>query len=1262
MKPSIHPKIETYLATYVSEKSMDKGLSMYKHHHAKLKAVEKSGNGWATYQVKSDTGYGSYMVEFTNIKGNKAIKAACSCPYDWGGACKHIVAALLELDESGILDETPETFSMLDAKISLPDLGDDHLKRHTDPGHWRLRSSIPDAKILTASEGMAECSFKSGKGIFTLRFVRAENGMLHTACSCAQTLAFPLCLHKLGALLTLRTRFGIRAFEMMRDWTEEKNRMLAPYGFTADQDLSGKFDFVVKDNGVLEMKILDPSLRSTEALKNWLDSKQALFNDQPVPHNKPKVKEEDSIPIFLYAFNLTTDNSLPDVLLTPLTARFHAAKNKFSHVGRLENVFGGYGYNAEVPVVSKEDSDLIRLARTRFQQQPILEAVRAAGQPLPRWTYALTASELSEGGLRAARIYLGGLWEQVFLLLKDKRAVFSATSQFHVNSMTRVDVSATPARLKLRLSEKEDSIVLECFVLLDDIRVPLDKVLRCGFWLLRFEEKMFRFAEWKDAELFGQFAGAGKISVLPLQMEPFLTHFVLPLMRDFPVELNISKPLVYRPLLYAGLRIYLKEDEENLLLLPVFAYHSDPVGSAEALEFGAQGGTNKVSYEDGTITIWQRDPEAEKQSQALLENMHPDFQEQAEQQFLTIPFENVLKDNWLYRFFEETAAHGMTVFGFSQLKNFKYNPNRPKLQIRTSSGIDWFDMKMEISFGDQLVSLNDIKKALVKKQNYVQLADGTIGMLPEEWLEKYASVFKFGQVKEDTVQVSKLHFSLIDDLYDHIDNEKVQREIREKKMKLLGFREIKNVVLPPNSTAQLRDYQLEGVKWLKFLEEFKWGGCLADDMGLGKTLQVLTFLQMRKEANPQAVSLVVVPTTLIFNWQAEVQKFASEMRIFVHRGVGRDKNTDAFSRFDIVLTTYGTLRSDIGHLKDFDFDYVILDESQAIKNPNALVSKAVKLLRAQNRIVMTGTPVENNTFDLYSQMDFVNPGLLGGQDFFRTEFANPIDKHRDEHAAQTLRKLIYPFILKRTKDEVAKDLPDKTETTLFCEMGKKQRKVYETYRELYRQKIADKMAADGKDKAAFLILEGLLKLRQICDSPALLSDDADYGDDSAKLEEIIREIEENAGHHKILVFSQFLKMLDLVRTHLEKVGIPYEYLDGSTQDRAERVRNFQDSEHCRVFLMSLKAGGVGINLTEADYVYLIDPWWNPAVEQQAIDRTHRIGQTKKVFAYKMICKDTIEEKILQLQDKKKGIAKELISTEQGFIKKLSKEDVMGLFS
>jgi len=384
--------------------------------------------------------------------------------------------------------------------------------------------------------------------------------------------------------------------------------------------------------------------------------------------------------------------------------------------------------------------------------------------------------------------------------------------------------------------------------------------------------------------------------------------------------------------------------------------------------------------------------------------------------------------------------------------------------------------------------------------------------------------------------------------------------------------------------------------------------------------------------------------------------------MYVHTGPQRSKNTQIFNDYDIILSTYGSVRSDIEFLSKFRFHYVILDEAQAIKNPDSMISKAVKLLNAQNRLTMTGTPVENNTFDLYSQFDFLNPGFLGSEDFFRTEYANPIDKYQDKTQAAELRRLVYPFMLKRTKEEVAKDLPEKTETVLYCEMDKRQRKVYDAFKDKYRDLIAGKMAEVGRDKAAFLILEGLLKLRQICDSPALLSDDADYGNESVKLNEIVREIEENASHHKIVIFSQFLKMLDLIKQKLERDRIPYEYLDGQTQDRAERVNRFQGDDECRVFLMSLKAGGVGLNLTEADYVYIVDPWWNPAVEQQAIDRVHRIGQTKRVFAYRMICKDTVEEKIVQLQNRKRAIADDLISTEAGFLKKLGKEDILGLFS
>jgi non-specific serine/threonine protein kinase len=373
---------------------------------------------------------------------------------------------------------------------------------------------------------------------------------------------------------------------------------------------------------------------------------------------------------------------------------------------------------------------------------------------------------------------------------------------------------------------------------------------------------------------------------------------------------------------------------------------------------------------------------------------------------------------------------------------------------------------------------------------------------------------------------------------------------------------------------------------------------------------------------------------------------------------------EELQKHNIVITTYGTLRSDIQVLLKMNFDYVVLDESQAIKNPASKVTRAACLLNAKNRICMSGTPLQNNTFDIFAQMNFLNPGLLGNMEFFRNEFATPIDKFGEQEQKEHLRKLLFPFILRRTKEQVAKDLPDKTETILFCEMEDEQRKVYEAYRNSYREKILGTIDQQGIGKSQLTILQGLMKLRQICDSPAILNEEEKYPNNSIKLDELAREIEENIGDHKALIFSQFLGMLALIKKKLIKDNIPFEYFDGSTSapDREKAIQNFQNNDECRVFLISLKAGGVGLNLTAADYVYIVDPWWNPAVEQQAIDRTHRIGQTKNIFAYRMICVDTIEDKILQLQEKKRKLASELIADDASFVKALSKSDVEYLFS
>ncbi len=467
------------------------------------------------------------------------------------------------------------------------------------------------------------------------------------------------------------------------------------------------------------------------------------------------------------------------------------------------------------------------------------------------------------------------------------------------------------------------------------------------------------------------------------------------------------------------------------------------------------------------------------------------------------------------------------------------------------------------------------------------------------------------------------------------------------------------IEVPKELKTSLREYQKDGLNWLNFLDEFGFGGCLADDMGLGKTVQIIAFILSQRNKGHQNTNLIVVPTSLIFNWQAEVEKFAPSIKIYTVYGANRVKDHQNFDDYEIILTSYGTLLSDIKFLKEYRFNYIFLDESQAIKNPESQRYKASRLLQSRNKIVLTGTPIENNTYDLYGQLSFACPGLLGNKIQFKNHFAIPIDRFEDSKRARELQKKVNPFILRRTKQQVATELPDKTEMVIYCEMGAEQRKVYDSYSDEFRHFLLTHKERD-LPRESLNILAGLTKLRQICDSPALINDEEYYGDASAKIEVLIEQIESKAPQHKILVFSQFVKMLDLIKKELVARNISFEYLTGQTRNRSEKVESFQNNEGVRVFLISLKAGGVGLNLTEADYVYLVDPWWNPAVENQAIDRSYRIGQKKNVVAVRLICPDTIEEKIMKMQDSKRDLANDLVKTDVSILKSLSKSDLLEL--
>ncbi|MBK6496936.1 MAG: DEAD/DEAH box helicase [Saprospiraceae bacterium] len=566
--------------------------------------------------------------------------------------------------------------------------------------------------------------------------------------------------------------------------------------------------------------------------------------------------------------------------------------------------------------------------------------------------------------------------------------------------------------------------------------------------------------------------------------------------------------------------------------------------------------------------------------------------------------------------------------------------------------------------GRQVMGFKDIRKAIMNGQSFVVLGDGSFGMLPEEWIKKYSNLFKFGIDEKDGLKVSKKQFNIVEMLFDQIDDADILAEIEEKKRKLLYIEDVKTQPIPANINAQLRPYQETGYQWMQVLDEISWGGCLADDMGLGKTLQTITFLSYIKDKYNGPTSLIICPTSLIYNWESELKKFAPELKYHIFYGLGRTFSDEHFNDYDIIISSYGIVRNDIETLVKFQWEYVILDESQAIKNPDAISTKAVQLLQARNKFILSGTPLQNNTFDIFAQFNFLNPGLLGGKEFFRQEFANPIDKNGDKDAGLMLRKLIKPFMLRRTKAEVATDLPEKTETILWCQMDKNQKTLYDEYKDYYRHALMQKIETDGIAKSGVYILEGLLRLRQICDDPRLVKDKDTKPFKGVKIKELVREIQENMGNHKMLVFSQFTEMLALIREEMNENKIKYCYLDGSTPatQRREQVDIFQSDADINVFLISLKAGGVGLNLTEADYVYIVDPWWNPAVEQQAIDRTHRIGQKNKIFAYKMICKDSVEEKIITLQEKKLSISKEIVQEDTAFFKSLSKDDISFLFS
>lgn len=668
--------------------------------------------------------------------------------------------------------------------------------------------------------------------------------------------------------------------------------------------------------------------------------------------------------------------------------------------------------------------------------------------------------------------------------------------------------------------------------------------------------------------------------------------------------------------------------------------------------------------EKGQLVSINRNQEQEKQLLDLLQGLHPKFPEQ-KNGYYYLSFSEAQKKQWFIKAYHKLLTSGIDLLGMDMLKHFRYSTHKAETTIEQLEATDQFiRLKFVLQFGSETVPLSDLQRMLLAGQHAVLLKDGSLGVLGDDWLKQYATFIKHGKVnKQELTIASWLAIPLQDG-----DNLTLKPAIDynnwwKRWQAWLAGEAIYTV--PSSVHAELRAYQQKGYEWMRLMSDAGAGGCLADDMGLGKTLQTICFIASVIEANPLQQHLIVCPASLVYNWEQEFKKFLPQIKLAVHHGAQRNGAALLDKNIQVYITSYGTLRSDIEKLKAIQFGVLIIDESHNIKNPSAQITKAVGELWASYCFALSGTPVVNNTFDLYAQLNTVLPGMFGNREFFKKEYADPIDRFGDEEKMQYLQKLIAPFVLRRTKEQVATDLPEKTETVLWCEMSNSQRDMYESIKEQIRGNIFTDIKQKGVGQAKLAVIQGILKLRQVCNSPLLLPEDEQTATESIKMQVLFEELDNLLAKHKVLVFSQFTSMLNLIAAHCNKKKIDYFHFDGQTpsEKRMEMVNTFQQEDNnTNLFLISLKAGNAGITLTAADYVFLFDPWWNEAVQQQAIDRTHRIGQTKNVFAYKMICKDSIEEKIIQLQSKKKKLSADLISTDDGFIQNLSEDDIAYLFA
>jgi non-specific serine/threonine protein kinase len=1251
------PHLTKYVYTHGTDEVIRRGKKIHAIGYVELVDFDELLDS-VTFRVKDDSYATYYKVHIQKFKDPRSLSLRCACPYNLGDICRHEAASLIQLQEMldrNMLKSQDSEYDQRHTVVKMKFIDLKTLRLLCSPTTYQEAETYlrtQRVNIEYAKEEMVKATVEIDGVAYPVVIRKNEERNFDTSCN-YEDKQHPLCLPKVIVFVQLLNSYGPYYFDTIRNWDKEKNKLLEAYGYSISDNLDGKFEFTYKE-GKPFLRVLDMSIKRVTPQ----DLNKPRFKlPEPEPVDVAESTEEEKANGITQRVGVVFNFNQVGYPGFAVDAVSGESNDDFSaFVGKVEKLdlskfISTEGYN--------ENDQLLIPALRKMHETEITKYLNRNSPFSGIWENIIHHEEddLPEDTKVLMVEYLHPKLKKLFSEIATSPFVYylNGKKAFKTDSLKTIGMVADFITPDFKVTQVKNQYEIECRAKINGKEISVSDNSIDSSLLFFYEENLYLWQKPEDVNLVMKFHTKGKLTISKSNWPEQLMQFILPLTREYTVDFD---PAIVSEIKDGDpeKRIVLQEKGDYLVFQPLFSYKGFET---------RPGGKNELVIPDGDkVMIVHRNREKELQFMQKLEGLHSNFIRPEGGNQLALKGTDVLKNNWFFLFVDAMREMKVPVFGHDALKNFRFNTAKPQTKIHISSNTDWFDARVDIEFGDQKVTIADVKKALANRQQFVPLQDGTLGILPEEWIKKYSLLFRVGEGKQNQLKLSKYHMSVIDELYVERSEEELVVKLEEKYEQLRNFNKIKEIPVPEHLVHILRPYQEHGYHWLNYLSEVGWGGILADDMGLGKTVQALSYLHYFKHTHEKLTALVVCPTTLMFNWENEIKKFTPSLTYHIHHGGERTRLKEEFTRSNVVITTYGTLRSDIKLLVDIPFDYVILDESQAIKNPSSKVTRAASLLNSKNRLCLSGTPLQNNTFDIFAQMNFLNPGMLGSMEFFRQEFAIPIDKFGEPDRKDHLRKLLFPFILRRTKEQVAKDLPEKVETILFCEMQEEQRSIYDAYRNDFRDKILGTIESNGIQKSQLTILQGLMKLRQICDSPAIMNETEKFPNHSIKLEEIGREISENMGNHKALIFSQFLGMLALIKEKLKELEIDFEYFDGSTTaiERERAIQRFQNDDNCRVFLISLKAGGVGLNLTAADYVYIVDPWWNPAVEQQAIDRTHRIGQTKNIFAYRMICKDTIEDKIISLQEKKRILARDLITDDEGFVKSLSREDVEYLFS